>query len=375
MAAKDEWGYGLGEGDVYQNAAIGVQSWNEGASVTFVADSNTLVDNTGTTADGIYIGDIPEFSPAGNITATITGNTISGWEHGIRLVSSVASGSTITGNNISNNLLPDSGIHIDPQVDPTNVAVHFNNISGNLVYGIYNGGAGALNATHNWWGDVSGPSGEGYGTGDAVSANVTYSPWLDAPYPYGEEIYFVGAKRGAVSDGILDATDEADTEVAVNGTATVTVGQYSDNPGAGFSGDIGKYIDVHIDSADSVTAIEIRLYYTDAEIAGLDESSLKLLWWNGEEWVECSDSGVNTTDVDDYSGYIWARITAESIPSLGDLVGTAFGGGGFPPAPPVVGGKAYPVNKLAILAPWIALSAAIIAATTVTMLRRRKPQS
>ena len=48
------------------------------------------------------------------------------------------------------------------------------------------------------------------------------------------------------------------------------------------------------------------------------------------------------------------------------------GGPGFPAAP--VGGEAYPVNKLAILAPWIALAAVIIAGATIFM-RRRRAQS
>jgi hypothetical protein len=45
------------------------------------------------------------------------------------------------------------------------------------------------------------------------------------------------------------------------------------------------------------------------------------------------------------------------------------GAPGFPAAP--VGGEAYPVNKLAILAPWIALAAAIIAGATIFMRRHR----
>jgi len=42
-----------------------------------------------------------------------------------------------------------------------------------------------------------------------------------------------------------------------------------------------------------------------------------------------------------------------------------------PPPPTGVGGTAYPPNKLAILAPWIALAAAIIAGATIFMRRRR----
>ena len=169
----------------YENAAIGCQTWDGSASVTFVADNNTLTGNTGTTADGIDIGDVPAGSPAGTITATITNNTISGWQHGIRLLSSVAASSTITGNTITNNVLADSGIHIDAAVNADNVKVHFNNIEGNQTYGVYNGGTGTLDAINNWWGDASGPEDPaayevtGYQAyGDKVSANVDFEPWL-----------------------------------------------------------------------------------------------------------------------------------------------------------------------------------------------------
>ncbi|WP_144180803.1 hypothetical protein, partial [Pseudomonas sp. Kh14] len=47
------------------------------------------------------------------------------------------------------------------------------------IYGeVVNLSSVQLDATYNWWGDESGPSGVGSGTGDAVSANVNYSPWL-----------------------------------------------------------------------------------------------------------------------------------------------------------------------------------------------------
>lgn len=172
-----------------------------------------------------------------------------------------------------------------------------------------------------------------------------------------------------MTDGTLDAKTEADTEVVVDGSATVTAAKYSDNPGSGFSGDIRKYIDIHIDDDADVTQLEIRLYYTDTEIAGLDESSLRLQWWNGTAWVICSpDAGVNEPE-----NYMGAKIRAtDTIPRLSDLIGAAFGGSGSPPPPPLpVGGEAYPVNKLGILAPWLALAAAIIASDTIFMRRRR----
>jgi len=334
----------------YENAAIGCQTWDENASVTFVADNNTVSGNTGTTADGIYIGDIPAADPAGNIVATITNNTISNWQHGICLVSSVGAGSTITGNTITNNIsaVPASGIHIESAVNANNVSANFNNIVGKQTHGAYNGGTGNLDAENNWWGDASGPSGVGPGIGDAVSDNVDYDPWLTAAV--------AGAQTGE-SPPEVGPTDVIDAEVEVlGGSGTVTVAQYEDNPGTGFSGDIGKYIDVHIDDPGNITEIEIRLYYTDDEIEGLAESSLRLYWWDGEAWVECSDSGVNTEDTNDYSGYIWARIRDDTTPSLDDLTGIPFGGSG---SPRVVGGTVYPVNKVSILMPWIGLAVAL----------------
>ncbi|MEZ4648082.1 MAG: hypothetical protein R3E97_04705 [Candidatus Eisenbacteria bacterium] len=53
-------------------------------------------------------------------------------------------------------------------------------ITSNVTAGYDNtaGGANQL-ATFNWWGDVSGPSGDGTGSGDAVvGGNVAFSPWL-----------------------------------------------------------------------------------------------------------------------------------------------------------------------------------------------------
>ena len=134
-------------------------------------------------------------------------------------------------------------------------------------------------------------------------------------------------------DDTVNATTVADTVVdkSGDGTPTITVAKYSSNPGTGFTGDTGKYIDVHIDYPTGVDEIVIKVYYTNAEIAGLVESSLRLRWWNSTSWVNCSDSGVNTTDIPGpppYSGYMWAKIRDNTTPTLAQLTGTVFGGGG-----------------------------------------------
>ena len=98
--------------------------------------------------------------------------------------------------------------------------------------------------------------------------------------------------------GIVDAKERTDTEVDYETTeesVDITVARYNSNPGADptFSG-IGKYIDLHLDigPGEEVTEILMKVYYRAGEVADIDESSLKLHWWNGSEWVGGSESGV-----------------------------------------------------------------------------------
>ncbi len=247
---------------------------------------------------------------------------------GIR-INYVAGGSLlILGNTVAENTAaaePGSGIYIDAAEEDADISVNLNNILDNDDEGVYYGGGEGyleeIDATNNWWGNASGPGGEGPGTGDEVSEHVDYEPWL--------EVSVADAKAGAITDGKLDAMDEADTEVIVDGSAVVTVARYSDNPGGDAPGrfeSLGKYIDVHVDSATPGTEIEIRSYYTLEDIAGLTEGTLRLFWWDGTSWVECSDSDVtHPAGGPTYRGYIWAKIRADTTPSLDDLVGSPFG--------------------------------------------------
>ena len=142
----------------------------------------------------------------------------------------------------------------------------------------------------------------------------------------------------------VDAKTEASTEVEKkgDGTPTITVAKYNSNPGTGFAGATGKYIDVHADNVTDVEEIVIKLYYTNAEISSLVESSLKLRWWNGTAWKDCTDSGVTfplVPPVDTYRGYMWAKIRNDTTPNLTDLSGSVFTGGGqLPPQPEPSGG-------------------------------------
>jgi hypothetical protein len=218
----------------------------------------------------------------------------------------------ITGATISNN--NQVGIYV---CSNSTQEIHFNNIVGNSWYGVGNAGGGTVDATKNWWGAASGPY--PYGTGDAVSDNVDFTPWLGAT-----------TVTETVTNGIVDAIDEAATKVLVNGTAKVTISKYLANPSGNASSGfipLNKYIDVYVLDTTTVTQIEIRLYYISAEVESAYESYLRLGWWNGTAWVKCSDSGVNTTDINGYSGYMWAKIGSNTTPSLADLQGTEFDDG------------------------------------------------
>jgi len=139
----------------YQNAAIGADTYDAGASLEVTIEGNRLAPGGATDADGISIG---VEGADGGIVATITSNSITGWQYGIRL----------------------DGALVDAAASHPSA----NNISGNDVFGVYNGGTGTLNATCNWWGDASGPyepTTNPQGKGDSVSDNVVFTPWVAVP--------------------------------------------------------------------------------------------------------------------------------------------------------------------------------------------------
>ena len=64
-------------------------------------------------------------------------------------------------------------------VGEANNVVHRNNIVGNAEFGLDT--ALPIDATDNWWGDPSGPSGAGPGQGDVVTSSAQFEPWLTEP--------------------------------------------------------------------------------------------------------------------------------------------------------------------------------------------------
>jgi hypothetical protein len=264
----------------------------------------------------------------------IRSNTVSGYVDGAGLSFEkshhdrpVSENVTVKGNNFTGNL---HGIYVWPdQTEVEGITVNFNNIVDNSWSGVRNEVGQTLDATRNWWGDASGPDhweSNPDGMGDVVRGNVDFEPWLEAP------LVSVKTKPVTETDDTVDAKEEANTEVTAKGTAEVTVAQYGDNPGDApiCFASLDKYIDVYSPDTIGVSELEIRLYYVDAEVAAanVSEESLRLFSWNGTAWVQCSDSGVNPSSANGYSGYVWAEIRGDTAPTLAQLTGTPFGGYG-----------------------------------------------
>jgi parallel beta-helix repeat protein len=140
-------------------------------------------------------------------SATITGNEISGCYHGIQIRGNATS-YTVDGNNIhdnqyhgiempnynageivataiiTNNTItynPYCGVKVGGNTDGSGYHINCNNFESNGIYGVESFTTANVDATHNWWGHASGPSGSGPGTGDAVSDNVNYDNWAYIP--------------------------------------------------------------------------------------------------------------------------------------------------------------------------------------------------
>jgi parallel beta-helix repeat protein len=103
----------------------------------------------------------------------IAGNIISdnvGIGSGIHMFNS---GGQIVGNILKN----DAGDAIYLE-DNSNPVVSKNNIYNNAGLGLRNESpAIQISAQNNWWGDASGPGGQGPGSGDGVSANIDFQNW------------------------------------------------------------------------------------------------------------------------------------------------------------------------------------------------------
>ena len=84
---------------------------------------------------------------------------------------------TFTGGYVQ--LYHDAGVNVleAANIEGTSICVNYNDFI-SCSTGIDNDVAEDIDAEYNYWGDASGPSGQGDGTGASVTTNVDYQPWL-----------------------------------------------------------------------------------------------------------------------------------------------------------------------------------------------------
>ncbi|MBC7260896.1 MAG: PKD domain-containing protein, partial [Chloroflexi bacterium] len=154
---------------------LGSKNGSDAAKLGGVIVGNT-VRNTKQDGIAVYMSD-----------TCVENNKVSGStsENGAIYVAFGVSNITIRYNELHGNTLTTGkwgnpgAIMIGTAVNAATVSVNNNNIYNNTPYGVTNKATADLDARYNWWGNASGPSGQGPGSGDAVSANVTFSPWLE----------------------------------------------------------------------------------------------------------------------------------------------------------------------------------------------------
>ena len=162
---------------------------NIGRIGVLVKGADSTADISGNTYTGKGAGDWLDygFEAGAGGSMTVENNTVSGnvgvasdgsTSAGILATTYYGAGTSalIQYNNLTGNT---EGIAVGyDAADTSDVEAHRNNISSNATAGVSTTNGPQVDATCNWWGDASGPSGGGPGTGDAVVGDVVFTPWL-----------------------------------------------------------------------------------------------------------------------------------------------------------------------------------------------------
>lgn len=138
------------------NSTVSGNSANEGGGLHNKENSTTVIKN-----GSIFSGNYAEWGGGG----------IDNWGT-----------ITITGSILRENLSPGAGDALSSGAFAESTAsINGSCIAGNGDIAVFTDLPTPQNATGNWWGHASGPSGAGPGSGDSVSANIDFSGWLTVP--------------------------------------------------------------------------------------------------------------------------------------------------------------------------------------------------
>ena len=333
--------------------AIGISAYGASEWGKVTIEGNTIEGLEESELDlGVDVFDSTLVSSGATLNVDITNNTISA-RFGVRLVELEEAGTfnvQITENTIIGN---QRGVQARVW-DLSGVTVRCNTIAENTVWGAQSVYDDTLDARQNWWGDASGPyhpDTNPDGTGNGVTDNVLFDPWIGATQDVETDTetgtaYFT-ASHGCVAD--------------IQALAEIPPGAPS---GVSFPHGMFEFSISCLTPGQSVT-VTIELP---------EDVPVGYVWWKYQdgEWYSLPN------ETDDGDNIMTIRLTDGG---LGDADGVADGfisdpgGPGNPePDPVVVGWEGSPVNKAAVVAPWIALFTAIMAGATLLVMRPRRAQ-
>jgi hypothetical protein len=156
-------------------------SFNDGSFLVLVNCTNVTV--SGNTSGNSNLPGFTDnssiFLALGNDGVTIQNNQLNLGFRGVRLSTAFGTGLNhkiqVLNNTITN--MVDAGILVPAGTVDDQVVVHGNQITGNPI-GVKNDNSTLIvDASRNWWGDISGPGPVGTGMGDTISTYVDYNPW------------------------------------------------------------------------------------------------------------------------------------------------------------------------------------------------------
>jgi len=243
----------------------------------------------------------------------ISRNIIRNGNIGVRIYTEVVAGvvDSIGHNFIGFNIY---GIFIDAGADPSGISAHYNAICCNTI-GVDNRAPEPFHATNNWWGSNDGPGGDGPGKGDAVTGNVIYEPWL-----------------------VLTLTADPPS-VAPGGTSVITADATRNSDGDDTGADIPDGTPILFATTSSSVDPELAIAqdgvatttYTAGEVPGTVSAT-----------APCYPENIEVLDV-----------PVAPVPGV------------------TVGWEGLPINRVGVMAPWLAVLAAMIAGATLVVVRRR----
>ena len=332
-------------------------------------NNNTLTNNTA--FNNHYNGIILDTNCNNN---TLTGNTVIFNDAGIHLYTN-CNNNTLTGNTADHNI---AGIHLQDNSDD-------NILTNNTAYNGYGIGYGILldnNINNTLTNNTVHDNGFGFylmsSYNNSLAGNTAYNNTRGIQLDFGSgnntftdnyvhnyvwDFYSQGKCFGnVVYDLHLYCYPTNISFTYDNGIAVVGVPVGTVPPDPSNQANCSMY--VNVTNVHPMSWILLNVSYADADVAGLNESSLRLYRWNGTGWEIADGSGVN--GVDTLNNYIYANITQFSIlGSFGTPLETAL-------QPKPVGGFVLPAEAPAHAAMLIILAIAV-GAVAAAVTRRKLP--